>query len=524
MAKILIQEEFYMKKVLLLTLCACLLLGATCIPIVATQEQSVTTDTTATDASTQQTEQESGSQTTMPLSASYTFINTSLGYASGSLSINMPEQSNATSYAMYWGDAAGVPLKDFKPFLTGDITAQTVYASTVEAFSFPAEAKTMLLYTYSEQFGQSASPYKIDLSNYTLPETGKKLSEIVVVSDLHIGSGKTADTHLITMLKDVKNISPDAAGIIVVGDAVDAADEQYYVQLEQLCANVAGAPTLYCGIGDRSYLTKGSYTYDAANHAANLQTFLSHLNHPFGVKPDKPYYSYTLGGVLMVFIGADSYQNGNAVYSQEQLTWLSGIVDNADKYEPIFVFMHEPLPNTVSGSFSSQGYGNVQNPQDIKQVFQGHDNLVVFSGHTQWQLEANNTMGYLNAGSRIFNVGGVAHLWDDVDGAGFEVAGNQGLYITVYEKAVLIRGRDFATGEWIPNAFYMFSTKPLPVQTQPIPSAPKPSTTTKPAATEEETEPADETGVRDLIPPLCILGCMTVIVFIFVFRKPKDQE
>ena len=34
----------------------------------------------------------------------------------------------------------------------------------------------------------------------------------------------------------------------------------------------------------------------------------------------------------------------------------------------------------------------------------------------------------------------------------------------------------------------------------------------------------EESGLRDLIPPLCILAGMAAVVFIFIFRKPKDQE
>ena len=516
-----------MKKAITLLLCSVLLLSMLGIPIGATQEQpsatdTATTDTTATDTETDTTTQ-SIQPTTLPQSASYIFVNTALGYASGTLSLQMPEQSNATSFALYWGDASGSRMQGLTPFITGEIIAPTMSVSTTEAFSIPAGAKSMLLYTYNEQSGESTTPYKIDIGTYTLPETGKKLSELVIVSDLHIGSGKTAEKNLITMLTDVKNTSPDAAGIIVVGDAVEAADPAFYEQLEQLCAKVPGAPKLYCGIGDRSYMTPKTYTYDASKHAENLQLFLDHLNHPFGVKPDKPYYSYMLGGALMVFIGADSYQNSCAVYSQEQLAWLDIILKNADAYEPVFLFMHEPLPDTVSGSLGTQGYGNVHNYDDVKQVLKAYDNIVMFNGHTLWQLEADRTMWYLSGGSLAFNTAGVAQLWNDKNGSDFEVAGSQGYYVTVYEDAILVRGRDFITGEWISTATYMFSTKPVPVQTQPpATAAPKPSTSTKPA-TEQTTEEAEETGIGDLIPPLCILACMAVVVFIFIFRKPKDQ-
>jgi hypothetical protein len=58
------------------------------------------------------------------------------------------------------------------------------------------------------------------------------------------------------------------------------------------------------------------------------------------------------------------------------------------------------------------------------------------------------------------------------------------------------------------------------------PQSPKPSTTTKkPSAETETTEEAEEeSGIRELTPPLCILAGMSAVVFIFIFRKPKEQE
>ena len=509
-----------MKKILTLLLCLSLLLGALGILIGATGEQTAnTTDTAATE---EQSSTEQAGQTTQPTKASYLFINTAMGYGSGSVTIEMPAQSNATSFALYWGDAQGVRLPNYTPFLKGAITSLSTTASTTHAPNIPMGAQYILVYTYSEQFGESTAPYKIEIGKYTLPETGKKLSEFIVVSDLHIGSGKTAEKNMLTMLNDVKKTSPEAAGIIVVGDAVEAADEEFYRQISQIHARIEGAPALYCGVGDRSYLTKGTYEYDVTKHAQNLQLFLKYAGHPTGAKLEKPYYTYTLGGAQMIFIGADSYQNGNAVYSEAQLTWLKNLLENADAYEPTFIFMHEPLPNTVSGSLSAQGYGNVHNPDDVKKVLNQYKNVYIFNGHTQWSLEAERTMYYLSSDVCAFNTAGVAHLWEEKDGAGYEVAGNQGYYVTVYEDAVLIRGRNFATGEWISNAIYMFSSKPAPAQTTPSTQAPKPSVTTKPAE-EQTTEAEDESGIGGLIPPLCILGCMAVIVFIFIFRKPKEQ-
>lgn len=523
-----------MKKFLTLILCTTLLLGALSAHAFAQDEQTTTaaTDTQATDTQEAGAEQPGATQTTLPEEASITFINTSLGYASCTFYMVMPQSSNATSFKLYWGDANGKKLEGYTPFLTGTITTKDVLTGTSEAFSFPAAAKTALVYTYSEQFGESATPFiattTVDNAsghiNFSLPETGKQVAEFVIVSDLHIGSGATAEKNLTAMLRDVLKVSPKANAILVAGDAVEYGSEENFQKLQQLHASIAGAPPMYLGAGDRQYLTK-DYQYKADAFAQNLQTFLKYAGHPYDAKVETPYYSYKLGNTLLVFIGADSYNNGNAVYSKEQLTWLDGVLSGTDEYDPVLVIMHEPLPATVSGSLTGQGYANIHNHQELKAVLKKYSNLTVFSGHTQWDMEAPNTMAYVSTNSRIFNTAGVAHLWNDNGSEGFEVAGCQGFYVTVYEDALLIRGRNFDTGEWISSAIYMYSIQPVPMQNtqQTTASTAKPATTTKPQ--EEETTEEPKPGlIEELGTPLCILAGMTVVVFIIVFYKPKEQD
>jgi hypothetical protein len=62
----------------------------------------------------------------------------------------------------------------------------------------------------------------------------------------------------------------------------------------------------------------------------------------------------------------------------------------------------------------------------------------------------------------LFNTGSVADLW--VPSTGESVVGSQGYYVQVYKEMVLVRGRDFVTGEWVASAQFVvndrFSGKP----------------------------------------------------------------
>lgn len=502
-----------MKRILISLICTCLLLAqGTALAVYATEQ-------TTSDSQTE----EQFTQTCLPTAATYIMINPSGGYAGGTLSVSLPEKHNVISVSVYWGDANGKPLPDFAPLKKQSVTSSAFSMTLGYNNSVPVEAKTLLVYTYSTRFGQSLSPYVVTLPTVTLPQTGQKLAELQIVSDLHLGVNQTASDRFVAMLKDIATTSPSSSGIIAVGDLVDAADDEYYALLDSLYASVSGVPHLYRGIGHHEYLTRGTYDYDATAHDANLQKFLKGVKLPSTFALTTPYYTCFIAGHTAIFLGADAYENGNAVYSQAQLTWLDNVLKVTSRENPVFIFMHEPLPQTVAGSIGSQGYGNVSNPEQVLAVLEKYDNVFVFSGHTHWTMEANRNAYFVND-VRYFNTAAVCSLWNDVDGNGYEVDGSQGYYVTIYEDALLIRGRDFTTGQWLPNAYYLISTK-LPEQSTTA-STTKPSTsTTKPADTDGQTEEDDGLTKEKLIVLVALAGIVAVLAFVALFGiQPKPSE
>lgn len=502
-----------MKRILTLLLCLGLLVGTMTLPITASSEQS---DTQV------QTEDTFGT-TTLPDTASFLLIDGSQGLGAGTFYMTLPEGSNATSYALYWSDANGNRLPGYSAFYEGKITSNYVLIMANEAFSVPEKAKSVVVYTYSERYGESAAfMAATDFSNLTFPKAGKKLAEFVVVSDTHVGRDKQAQESFTAMLKDIKATSPNAAGIFIVGSSVDAADDEYYELLAQLYAKETGLPPLYRAVGTHEFLTKGTYLYDENAYQANLQRFFKYVKHPNGTALITPYYSFNLGTCTMIVLGADSYQDGKAVISEAQLSWLSATLSSTNPEKPVFVFLHEPLPNTVTGTQDQHGCGDVYNYLEVQSLLDRYSNVVMFNGHSHRSISEDKTMFKLLEGSRIFNTASAAFLWTDDGTGGYEIAGSQGYYVTVFEDAVLVRGRDFATGEWIGQAEYRFSIKkPEPVTAAAATAAPKPSATTK---APEETEPEEEkTSLGDLIPPMAILAMMVMIVFILLF-KPRHKK
>ena len=389
--------------------------------------------------------------------------------------------------------------------------------------------QTQSTQTQSTQSSEESS--QEPATEHALPPSygaGEKMAEFVVVSDLHLGYGPDASSNFVAMLKDVKKTTPGTLGIVVTGDTVDAADDYNYSLFDQLYAKVPDAPTVYCAAGNHEYLTKDTYEYVKDNHKTNLEKFLKHIEKTQGQTRYTPYYSILLGGYQFVFLGAEEYKEGKAVYSKDQLNWFESILKNTSHENPVFVFMHEPLPDTVTGTVGNQGYNEIADPTAIRGIIEKYSNIVMFNGHSQFSVTEERAMYKFEGGAHAFNAGAVSNLWEEGEQGGYEIKGSQGYYVTIYENAVLVRGRDFLSGEWIEQAYHLFRVEPAEIATQTPTTKPAATTTksnkTTSAKNEAETEAEEESGLKDLILPIGILAAMAVIVFIFVFRKPKEEN
>ncbi len=166
-----------------------------------------------------------------------------------------------------------------------------------------------------------------------------------------------------------------------------------------------------------------------------------------------PYHAHWLGGYPFIFLGSESPHPKDCDLSEAQLTWLrERLGEEASADKPIFVFLHQPLKNTVAGSTEAQGWHGVNQDAALREVLAAYPQAILFSGHTHWQLEAARTM-YDGQGQlpSMFNASSVAYLWTDGDE---HLTGSEGLHVEVYADRAVVRGRDFVRRQWIDGAEY----------------------------------------------------------------------
>lgn len=165
------------------------------------------------------------------------------------------------------------------------------------------------------------------------------------------------------------------------------------------------------------------------------------------------YHDHWIDGYHYIFLGTEQPHPKDCEMSAEQLQWLElKLAEQAVPNRPIFLFLHQPLMDTVAGSLQEQGWYGVNQDAELKAVLAKYPQAIVFSGHTHWHLQAPHTM-YDGADRMptMFNASSVAYLWTDADE---HLEGSEGMHVEIYTDRVVVKGRDFTAGKWIEGAEY----------------------------------------------------------------------
>ncbi len=392
-----------------------------------------------------------------PSALEYVLDNAYDGLADGKLTISFADQSDCcTDVVLYWADGEGI-LNDYTALATvrisGNPTVYEMYSSTI----IPQQATRLVAYGKniagtSENYCETALP-----SGCQFNFNGQILSEFQVVSDVHIS---IADTHLasddakqlhnehwLAMLNDAVSLSPGSDGVFVVGDIANSGRPSEWSKADELYRSVQNAPPVYYAVGNHdlyggSYNTQIGYFYNYAS-------------------TDCVYYERTVNGYSHLFLGSQSnnLSGVDADLSDEQLSWLDErlqAITSAQPSKPVFVYLHQSLYDTVAGSFAGQGWNGIMQDAELRAILSKYPSVCMFNGHSHWDLNTRGSM-YVKDGSlpNIFNTASVAYLWSSYYlPTGEYMKGSQGYYVKVYGDKVLVLGRDFASGKWIPSACF----------------------------------------------------------------------
>ena len=456
--------------------------------------------------------------------------------ADGRLTITHPTSGDYDSFVAYWGNANG-KLADYTPLVTveasdGETTQGKIKANTV----IPESADRILVYSYSGTTPSAEYATVMLASGVGNSGLGTPIAEIQVISDIHVQD--KAD-HVQTgyndkvkdVFNDIKRISPNSSGIFVNGDVVEWNPLGSYVALQEIlaeCELVTGED-IHFGVGNHDFLTTygapgGTYVRDAeTKEEADALPFEYLVKRFFeGTRGESYTYSETdtvyFDGYFgaeneyqYIFIGTENPEaakgGGRVIFTEAQMTWLDEKLSQATEDKPVFLFLHEGLNDTVSGTFrAGAGVFNPINSEEeakLIAVLEKHSdkNIIMFAAHSHARLEDSPTIKFADRKlPTIVTNGAIQHITHyTTTTKGENTKESQGWFIDVYEDKLVLKGYNFTTNEWVSSAQFVLN---IPVE---IPDS-EPTLTIASATV----QPDKDLGIDYFLPVANVANCTDI--------------
>jgi hypothetical protein len=309
-----------------------------------------------------------------------------------------------------------------------------------------------------------------------------------VITDTHVReqADHIHNRHLEKALEDIATYSHGSSGIMHVGDVTDRGLPQEYQELQRILeAHGESLPHIRYTVGNHDIgvilwgdppLNLTTMTQhevgEVLGHSGDMGQVEAHdtekLQESISIEElwqkrlsdftsitgmNGSYHDHWIDGYHYIFLGTEQPHPKDCEMSADQLQWLeTKLSEQALPEQPIFVFLHQPLMDTVAGSMKEQGWYGVNQDAALKTILSRYPQVILFSGHTHWQLQAQRTM-YEGGGQMptMFNASSVAYLWTDEDE---HLEGSESLHVDVYRDRVVVKGRNHVTGSWIEGAEY----------------------------------------------------------------------
>lgn len=272
---------------------------------------------------------------------------------------------------------------------------------------------------------------------YTLPLTAHadnipNTFEFDVISDTHISINKPENSK---RFKKVLNSIANTYGtndecIVINGDVVDYASDANYAKLSSILWGTGNGdnineddeakeehdffsenlPYVYFNIGNHEYVynaepwTPGTHD-DCLNYFNNAVNSIQNnvVTAKSWITTEPRYNSFDLQYInsknsRLVFLGSDYYAGSSkAELSYNQLNWFGQVIrDNSYQgAEPMFVFLHQPIENTVYGStIEDWGYLDKNQSTHVKSMLEGHPEIITFTSHNHHPFKSEPGLSY----------------------------------------------------------------------------------------------------------------------------------
>lgn len=267
---------------------------------------------------------------------------------------------------------------------------------------------------------------------------------------MHISvSEDTMTQKLRVALDDVTTMDGKPEAIVFGGDLTDFGRDSDYNLLRRILKDYK-LPPLYGNMGNHDYydiwLNKdGQFSTETMPNGKTDEMARKRFREFIGT--EKHYHDTWINGVHLIMVSQDLYvqEKGDvgegAWYTDEQLAWLKKTLEPHADGRPALVFIHQPLPPAGTDGATHR----VIRAKEFRAILEPYPNVFVFSGHTHQDLTGGTH--YTKETFHWFVNASVGRTRGSTTSSKI-----QGMYIQVYEGAVVIKGREFSSKSWIPEA------------------------------------------------------------------------
>lgn len=310
----------------------------------------------------------------------------------------------------------------------------------------------------------------------------KPLASFHLVSDVHItgsDASAAASANFAAALKDMKNVNADTTiAFVNLGDFTSSSTEAQYkgfYDLMEAGDPVSDAQTIVM-LGnhdvrgaDSSKWNKDPTDPSACAYWETAKGLYKSYNADYmpASAQQTLYHAKELGGYTFIMLNTELGLKDAMYMSEEQLNWFEATMKacyEADPTRPVFIFSHQALndthwrSNTLDGFDGVQADGTGQTYQTgadarVKRIMAQYPVGVLFSGHI------HNGLGVAETVCREY--GSMVDVTSFVTpDNGLQVAG-VGYEVQIYADQLLIRVRNYATGDWMPEYDMVIPTTQL---------------------------------------------------------------
>ena len=292
---------------------------------------------------------------------------------------------------------------------------------------------------------------KIELSNLRLPNIGKKLYSFGVISDVHIGV-PTAESDLVNAISFFSDY-----GCIHVCCGGDAAQNGKISQLETYKSLIHD--NVHTVMGNHDWWGEPTGQVDPIT-IADWERILDKERN----------YCFSQGNDVFIMLSMSS-ADANC-FTTEQMQWLYEVLEeNRNKRCFIFEHLFPYNPNCCGNAYNLYTDDGLWELGYYRKTFESllrhYKNVILFHGHSHIPLEYQTNVTEYPAnydnyfGIHSIHIPGLARLRKKADNdSGYtqDAAGSQGYVVDVYDDYIIVKGRDFVTGKFLPIANYCLDT------------------------------------------------------------------